>query len=881
MRFLDRLRMRLLSLFHRQREAQRLDAEMNFHLEELTAENIAAGMNPGDARHAALRAFGNPTLLREHAGETWGWNRIELFSHTLRTSIRGLTRTPGFAFISVVIIAIGIGANVALFTVVRSVLLKPLPFRDSGRLVELYEHSADDKFPYNYVAAAIFNEWKQQSNGFSALALLQYGFGYNLSGASGQLAEKVSAAQCSWNLFATLGVEPAIGRGFSAADDQPSANATVILTWGLWKRRFGGDRSVLNQMIRLDSKPYTVIGVMPSWFTYPEQSVQLWTPLYHEQAPQDLQALDQHDFVAIGYLNPGVNLAQATTELSLITRRLHDQHLDNPFVSNGANSRPLLEDMVGDLKRPLYLLLSSTGCLLLIATLNVASLMVARGAARRKEHAIRAALGGSRWRLLGENLTECLVLSVGGGMIGLLMAYIVVQWFVATRQDMSRVETIHIDGLVVAYTVVLVFLCAFFAGVISSPSKGSNQILLFLQESSRSHSMGRGSVALRRWLLSVEVGLTAVLLICAGLLLKSYQQLRSSDLGCITENVLTMQFSLPDAKYHQLAARDTFFEGLLERVRGLPGIEAAGLVRSVPGQGYRGDSGFAIAEHPPLPQGQSQYAIVCWADPKYFSALGIPFLRGNSFDSDQRLDKANEVIISESFARQYFGDEDPIGKHLVAFGGRSHRIVGVAGDTRYLVSKPPQPMMYFPIFSGILDNATLAVRSSVDVTNLALPIQRVFQELDPELAVSDVLTMNQIIGRSALDTSFDATLLLAFGTFALLLAAAGLFGVLSYVVAQRTSEIGVRIALGAQREDVLRRTLLDGLRPAFIGLAVGLLGGMAMAKLIRSLLYGTNPYDPVVFVSVAIILLVVAVAACLAPSWQASRLDPMTTLRSE
>jgi predicted permease len=881
MRLLDKLRMQLRMLFSRKRELQRLDAELNFHLEQLTAENIAAGMDPVEARHKALRAFGNPLLLREQTGDNWSWNHLELLIHNIRIGIRTLARTPGFALVSILIIAIGIGANTALFTIVRSVLLEPLPFKDSSRLLQLYEHSSDDKFPYNYVAAAIFNEWRKQSHGFSDLALFQYGFGYNLSGTTGQLPEKVSAAQCSWNLFTTLGVEPVLGRSFSGRDDQPSANATVILTWGLWKRRFGGDLSVLNQTIRLDSKPYTVVGVMPPWFSYPEQSVQLWTPLYHEASSQELQALDQHDSVAIGRLKPGITEAQATTELSLIVRRLHDQHLDNPFVSKAANSRPLLEGMVGEIKMPLYLLLSATGCLLCIACLNVASLLVARGAARRKESAIRAALGGSRWRLLGESLTESFLLSASGGLIGLLIASAVIQWFVRTRQDMSRIDAIHMDGVVVVFTVGLVFLCAFFAGVIHSLSTTTHEILPSLQASSRTHSMDLSRVTLRKGLLSVEVGLTVVLLICAGLLLKSYERLRSTDLGCITQNVLTMQFSLPDAKYREPIRRVEFFEALIARVRSLPGVRAAGLVRSVPGQGYRGDSGFAIAEHPPLPAGQSQYAIVRWADPGYFGALGIPLIGGKIFDESQRLDAANEVLVSESFVRQYFGSEDALGRHLIAFGGRSHKIVGIVGDTRYLISKPPQPMMYFPIYSGILDNATLAIRSSGDVTNMALPIQRVFQQLDPELGVSDILTMNQILGKSALDTSFDATLLIAFAVVSLALAAVGLFGVLSYLVTQRTTEIGIRIALGAQRDQVLRLTLLDGLRPAFIGLTFGLFASVIAARLIHSVLYGTNPFDPTVFVCVVTILVLVAAAACVAPAWQASRLDPMIALRSE
>ena len=548
MRWLEKIRMQLEMLVHRRREVQRLEAELNFHLEQQIAENIAGGMTPEEARYAARRAFGNSTLLRERARETWSWNRAEMFFQNMRISMRTLTRTPGFALLSILVIAIGIGANVALFTVVRSVLLKPLPFKEPERLIRLYEHSSDDKFPYNNSAGGIFAEWKKQSRSFSDLAILSTFGDYNLSGAGGQIPEKVRAALCSWNLFPTLGVEPAAGRGFTEADDQPSANGTVILSWGLWKRRFGGDPRILNQTIHLSAKSYTVIGVMPSWFAYPEQSVQMWTPIYHEELPREMEALDSHDYVAIGRLKPGVSESQARTELSLVVRRIHDQHLDNAFVSKAAETRPLLEDVVGDIKTPLYVLLAATGCVLLIGCLNVANLLVARAAARRRELAIRAALGGSRRRLLGEHLTESFLLSTVGGAAGLLLARAVIEWLVSTRQDISRVEAIHMDGMVVTFTLGLIFFCAAFAGLISSVSAG-DKVLSTLQESSRSHSAGPARVSLRKWLLSLEVGLTVVLLIGAGLLLKSYQRLRTADLGCVTNNVLTMRFGLPYAQY--------------------------------------------------------------------------------------------------------------------------------------------------------------------------------------------------------------------------------------------------------------------------------------------------------------------------------------------
>jgi putative ABC transport system permease protein len=876
---------RFLMLLRRRQFDADLDEEMRLHREHREQEEIGAGLTPEEAHYAVSKRFGNPLVLREESRDVWGWNWLENLLQDIRFGLRQLRRNPGFTAAAVLTLAMGIGTTTALFTVVHSVLLEPLPFKDPARLLRLYEHSSDDKFPYNANAAGVFAEWKKQSRGFSDLALLRDGR-YNLSSAGGQLPEKVSAAECSWNLFPTLGVEPALGRNFTAADDRPSATPTVILSWGLWKRRFGGDPSVLGQSIHLDAKSYVMLGVMPAWFAFPDHATQLWTAVYHEESPQEMEAPDSHDFAALGRLKPGVSAAEATAELTVIVRRLHDARPDDAFISKAAESRPLLEDMVGDIKTPLYVLLGATACLLLIACLNVAGLLVARGVARRRESAVRAALGGSRWRLLGAHLTETSLLSATGAAGGLLLAYAMIKWFVTSRPDVSRVEAVHMDGVVVGFVAVLIFACALFAGVASSISIRGEQILNSLQESSRSHSAGEAPVRLRKWLLALEVGLTVVLLVGAGLLLKSYARLRFVNLGCATDGVLTLQFSLPEAKYRQAVQRASFYDALLERVRALPGVQRAGLVRSVPGRGYPGDNGFAIAEHPPLPAGQAQYSIVQWADPGYFAALGIPLLRGQTFDEKQRAGKPYEVIINESFVRQYFPGEEPIGKHLISMGHQPFTIIGVVGNTRSELAQPPLPIMYFPISApfdegNVPNYAMLVLRSSHDVAKLALPIQRVFAQLDPDLAVSNILTMDQLLGKITLDASFNMTLLVALAGLSLALAAVGLFGVLSYIVAQRTHEIAIRMALGAQRGDVLRMVVHQGMVPALIGMGMGIVGALGVTRLLSSLLYGVEPHDPLTFASVLLILTGVALSATYIPARRATKVDPMVALRYE
>jgi predicted permease len=877
MRWTDRLAMKVRMLFGRQKADEQLDAELRFHLENQIAENRAAGMSEDEARYTALRAFGNPVLLRERARATWSWNWLESHWRDLRYSIRTLRRTPGFTSIAVIVMALGIGANVALFTVVRSVLLKPLPFGDPDRLLAIYERPNGGN-QFNSVAGGIFREWQRYNQSFERMAVIQ-STEYELSGANGQLPELLKGANCSWELLSTLGVRPAMGRDFTAADDSPSANGTVILSWSLWKRRFGGDSAVIGRTINLNAKQYTVIGVMPAWFAFPDTTSQLWTPSFHDLPADLLAGLDNHNFNAVGRLKPGVTAARATADLSAISLRIHNQHLDRPFVFSAASSQPLLEQMVGKLKRPLYVLLGATSCLLLIACLNVANLLVARAAARRKEMAIRTALGGGWLRLLRERLIESLVLSFAGGITGLAFAYATLVWFVRARQDMARVDDIHIDATVAAFTFGIIMASALFSGLISAISSNDKRTLSTLQESSRT-VRGSGSL-LRKALVSIEVGLTVVLLIGAGLLIRSYDRLRATNIGCVTDNVLTMRISLPRARYSTPAQRLSFYDSLLTRVRALPEVKTASFVTMVPGQGYWGDWGFTIPEHPPLAVGVGNTAIMRYADAGYFSALGIPFLRGHTFDDSQRLDRATQVIISEAFANRFFPNEDPIGKHVKLFSAPPGEIVGIVADTRFVIGEPPGPIQYHQLYSGDTRGGTLAIRSDHDVASLALPVQRVISDIDHDLPVSDVLTMDQMLGKLTLNQSFNATLLLAFAVLATLLAAVGLFGVLSYVVAQRTTEIGIRMALGAQREQVLRRVLFDGLRPALIGLVFGVGGGAAAVRLMSSMLYETQPLDPAVFAVVACALLAVAAVACAVPAWRASRLDPMQALRTE
>jgi putative ABC transport system permease protein len=450
---------------------------------------------------------------------------------------------------------------------------------------------------------------------------------------------------------------------------------------------------------------------------------------------------------------------------------------------------------------------------------------------------------------------------------------------------MPRAYAVNMDGAVALFAVAAIAGCGLLAGLIPALTSRDSQVLTTLQESGHSHSGGRSKARLRQFLLALEVGLTVVLLVGAGLLLRSYQRLRSVNLGCATHNVLTMEMSLPKAGYSTGVGRVAFFQQLLEKVRALPGAEAAALTNRVPGEGRARDDVFTIHEHPPPPQGQVLDALTRFVDPGYFAAMQIPILTGATFPASDRLDQAQDVVVNQALVRQYFfAGENPLGRHVDApgvFPGKSLRIVGVVGNTRDDIAHDPWPVIYYPLFSGDQRFVTLAVRSRRDPGSLALSVQKVIAGLDSTLPVANVLTMDQILGASTLDARFEATLLLAFAVLSLLLAMVGLFGVLSYIVAQRRTEIGIRIALGAQRPQILSRVLRDGLRPALWGLVLGLAGSLGLTRLIASMLFGTQPLDPAVLALVSGLLLAVAVAACLIPAWRASRLDPMQALRME
>ena len=870
----------------RKRDAD-LERELRSDLELEEEEQRDSGLTAEEARYAALRAFGNRTLIREHTRAVWSWSMLENLLRDLRISVRSLLRSSGFSMIAVLVMALCIGAATSLFTVVRSVLLRPLPFRDPARLVLIYEHFRDARsnqegFNYNAVAPADFFDWHAQTHGFEDMAVSR-GWQFNLTGEHGELPELVGAGAGSWNLFPLLGVQAAIGRTFAESEDRLDGTA-VMLTWNLFERRFGGDPSIIGRQIHLDGKPHTVVGVLPQSFNYPDAKLQVWIPYLSGLPPDIVQHHDYHFSLVVARLRPDVSLASALDQVEAVQYRLHSQNLNAPVAEDVA-PRNLNDDLARNVKKPLLLLMCAVACMLMIGCLNVANLLVARGAARQKEVAIRGALGAQRFTLIREQLTESLLICLAGGVGGFLLSLSATKWLAGSWKELPSAQGIHVDGTVLAFACALVFAATLLAGLVPAIASTGKGAIAALQASSRSAAGSRSRATLRKTLLTVEIAVTVVLLIGAGLLLRSFVSLRSAGVGCVTGNVLTLDLGLPAQRYGSPEKANAFNESLLEKLRSMPGVRAVALGSVLPGEGNGGDNVFTIKEHPALKPGELlPDALTRWADPGYFNALQIPLLKGRFFTGDDRLDHSRKVLISSQLARQYFPGENPIGRsiHVPAQHDADYEIVGVVGDTLWQVGKPVEPTMYFPILEGSLNyGESLAIRTDSDPLAISIPAQKQIASLDPELPVSDVQTMQQAIGDSLGNARFSASLVLAFAVLSLVLASVGLYGVLCYLTMQRTGEIGIRMALGAQREQVLRLMMGDGLRPALYGLVLGLAASAVAVRLIQSMLYETRPLDPAIFAAVAATLLLVAVLACLVPAWRASRIDPMQALRNE
>jgi putative ABC transport system permease protein len=802
---------------------------------------------------------------------------METLIQDVRYGVRTMLKRPGFTAVVLLTLALGIGANTAIFSVVNAVLLKPLPYRNAERLVWVAGNVRGGTNRAS-VSPADYVDYRAQNTVFEEFAAsLSVPFAVSLTGAGEP--ERLTGSLVTANYFRAFGVEPALGRTFGADEERPGPAPVAILSEGLWKRRFGGDPSVVGKTVTLDGKAVTVVGVAPPEFQYPA-GTELWLPLDFDMP--EMKARKAHFFRPIGLLKEGVTLEQARAETDLIARRLEEQYPES-------NERwsltlvPLQEQVVGGVRTSLWVLLGAVGFVLLIACANVSNLMLARAAARRRELALRTALGASRWRVARQQLTENVLLALAGGALGLLLAAWGVDMLAALGAgDIPRTREIVVDGRVFAFTAALSVLTGLAFGLLPALRASRPDLNEVLKDAGRGTSgPGRGRV--RAALVVSEIALALTLLAGAGLLVKSFVGLRRVNPGFDPASVLTLRIDLARARYTKPEQAAVFFGELQRRIAGLPGVEAAGFITELPLSGQPNDTYFYVAGRPPQTADQQVTADFRRVNQDYFRAMRIPVRHGRDFTEQEVAGDAKVVVINEALARNFFPDEDPLGKRLVIDFGKQveFEIVGVAGDVLHrTLEGDVYQMMYVPTLR--VGSTNLVVRtSSPDPRVLAAAVRGELAAVDREQPVSAVRTMEEVVSRSVAQQRFRTLLLAAFAGMALLLAGVGIYGVIAYSVTHRTREIGIRMALGAGAADILKMVVGQGMALALAGVAVGLLAALALTRVLSSLLFGVTATDAVTFAAVSLLIAAVALLACLLPARRATKVDPMVALRYE
>jgi putative ABC transport system permease protein len=801
---------------------------------------------------------------------------LEILFQDLYYGLRMMRANPGFTIVSLLVMSLGIGANTAIFSVVNGVLLRPLPFEAPDRLLKIWE-----TFPPNGVGTASvpnFRDWQRQNDVFESIAAYKSG-NYNLHGRENP--ERVPVANVTINFFRVLGVSPHLGRAFLDGEDQPGNNRIVILSDRFWRRSFGADPGILNQTISLGGEKFVVVGVMPANFRFPYAGTAMWTPLTF--TTEDLEDRGNHGLMALGRLKAEASFAKAREQMSLIARRLEQDHPAQQ-AGRGVKLISLEEEMVQDVRQALLMLLGAVGFVLLISCTNVASLFLVRATARRKETAIRAALGAGRWRLIRQFLTESLLLSVLGGALALIVAKWGLSLVLALAVGfLPRTSEVSIDGTVIAFTLLLSLLTGLVFGLVPAFQISTSNLLDTLKERGRSGD-GSNRARLRNILVITEIASALALLIGAGLMIKSFVRLQQTDSGLRSDNVLTARLSLPESSYSTTTARANFYTSVLDRVASMPGVRAAGVINLLPLQQWGSNGSIEIGEKKTLPSGRPIIAEFRTTSPSYFRTLGVPLVNGRFFTAQDTEASGLVVIINQTLARLYMDNENPLGKRIRAMGDW-RIVIGVVGDVKQGgLTRSVMPELYIPYTqsqSSQTLNMSFVAQATSNPTNLAPEIRNAVLAVDPALPIYDVKTMEAVIANSTLDRRLNLILLSIFAALALILAIVGIYGVMSYSVAQRTQEIGVRMALGARPLDILKLIIGEGAALTMIGVGVGLICAFGLTRLMSSLLYGVSANDPITFLLLSLLLIVVALFASYLPARRATRVDPTKAIRNE
>jgi putative ABC transport system permease protein len=864
---------KLRTLFRRGKLEAEMTEEMRGHVEMQAELNRRAGMDPEHARCAALRQFGNVSGVQETVRDQRGWLWCEQFGQDLRIALRSLARNSGFASTAIVTLTLGIGATTAIFSVTYAVALRPLPFPEPERLMAVW--TSTPQVEKLGMAAANHLDIQQQATSFQDMAIYRGVGNVNLVGDG--LPERLSVSRVGANLFPLLGIAPALGRGFFAEECRPGRDRVVVLSHGLWQRRFAGDPGVVGQMINLEGRSHEVVGVMPEDFQFPRSDVQMWQPLTIN--PADFLTRTGYGHLAVARLKPGVTRAGAQDELEAIAQRLAAEHPANLNVRFTAT--PLRKDIAGPAEQPLLVLLGAALGLLLIGCGNLANLLLARGLTRGRETAVRSALGATRSRLVRQTAAEMLPIMVVGLVGGIVLARVGVAFFLPwLPANLPRLNEVAVNLPVLAFSAgAFVLAAAVILGLVTAQAARTDLSAAFRSDA---RVVAGGATKLRNGLVVGQVALSVVLLTGAGLLVRSFVALKEIDPGFRAGGTLSLRLAIPRQKYPSDEKVAAFCRQVLEQVRALPGVEAVGMGNRLPLGEVSGLSTIGVK------QSDTTAQLLAATDettvsPDYFRAMGIRLLEGRTFAESDGYDSLPVVVVDEAVARKAWPGESALGKHVRSGPQQPWaEVIGVAAHVRHESLEEDRRMqIYWNYTQRPRDRMTLIVRTGGDPKQLAKAVAAAVLAVDPEQPVYGVRTMDEIVAQTLALRRFNTVTISVFGGMSLALAVIGLYGVIAWNVRQRTREIGVRIALGAERRGVLRLVLGDGLRLALAGVAIGLLGAAGAAYVMRSLLFGVAPWDPVTFTAIPVMLVVAAIVASWLPARWAARVDPMVALRAE
>ncbi|MGA3166413.1 MAG: ABC transporter permease [Terriglobia bacterium] len=887
MRWFYKISLRLRSLFRKTRVEKELTDELRFHLEKLIEGKVAHGVTPEDARYAALRELGGMEQIKEECRDMRRVNYLENFLQDVRYGLRQLRRNAGFTVVAVLTLGLGIGANTAIFSVVDAVLLRPLPYRQPDHLVKIWGNFAGIGLPNNQnsISAPEFKDLESLNKSFTGVAAI--------SGASANLGvggtpQRVQAAVVSPSLFAILGAKAAFGRTFLPEEGEAGHENVVLLSYGLWRRGFGGEPGVVGSRLKINGASYAVVGVMPAGFQYPVDA-EIWAPLAFK--PNDLTPANRgnHGLEVLARIKPELSLQQAREDMKAVTKAVEDQNKDYPYAQFqfAFTLTPLLDEMVSDVQTALWILTGAVALVLLIACANVASLLLVRASAREREMAVRMAMGASRPRLIRQMLTESVLLSLLGGVAGLLIAHWGLRALIAlTASILPRVAAASLSGTVLVFTMLISLGTGILFGLAPALHTSGEVKHESLKGGGRTSTAASVSQRLRHALIVAEIALSLVLLNGAGLLVKSFLRLQEVDGGFRPDHVLTMSLSLPEEKYSKPEQVRAFYRDVLDRVSKLPGVQATGAVSLLPLSGSGSSGTTTIDTQAVPPDAATPEADWRTVTPGYFRAMGIALVSGRYIDERDSDQSPPVAVVDETLARTYWPREDAVGKRLHR-GGVSPTapwatVVGVVRHVRYRTLEAQSRVeVYWPEAQNAAHSMSLAIRTSSDPHQLAVAVQKEVAAVDPEQPAYQIRTMDEVVEGSLVGRRLAMLLLSIFSGAALLLAAVGIYGIMAYWASQRSNEMGIRRALGAQKGDVLGLVVGQGVKLTLIGVGIGIIGALALTRSLSSLLYGVKPTDPPTFIAVSLILTAVALVASYIPARRATRVDPMVALRYE